>query len=101
MISMAKIKTQRQRDIDAYVDIVMNPRKYIWICNVPGTFEAAEDLYWNLLEHEVPKRVARRVDEVLIRSGHYFHVNNLEFHSEGVEFLPTPYGPKWQFIELT
>jgi hypothetical protein len=51
-------------------DIVLNPAKYYWVANTPGQFDAAEYLCQNHYQ-ELSKKVADKVDQILLRSGKY------------------------------
>lgn len=50
--------------------IVLKPSLYYWVVGLPGRFDAAEYLYqhhWN----DVTEEVARKIEQVLLRSGRY------------------------------
>jgi hypothetical protein len=52
--------------------IVLRPSPYYWVIGLPGRFDAAEYLYqhhWN----DVTEQVARKIEEVLLRSGRYIN----------------------------
>jgi hypothetical protein len=51
------------------IDIVMHPRKYDGVQNLPLRFDAAEALlpFWNKLS----AKVQHVVEEVLVKSGYY------------------------------
>lgn len=55
-------------------DIVLHPKKYTHVVNVPGQFDAAEALYKNFYD-EISCKVLDKIRGILLRSGKYVVIN--------------------------
>lgn len=60
------------------IDALMHPRKYDYVINAPGQFDAAVYLYKNHAD-ELPEKVWKKVEEVLLRSGRYARTKDITF----------------------
>lgn len=62
-------KDEVKKEIEKLVDIIRQPRKYMWVVNAPGRFDSAEYLlkYWDILNNKQKDAV----EKVLVNSGKY------------------------------